>query len=317
MVSWVNPDHTYESVGFDEYVREGVKAALDNVVTITGEDRVNVAGYCVGGTLLGMAQSWLKARGDARINSLSFLTTLFDFSEPGEVGNYISEQVYSVIEQSVRSKGYFDGRILGLGFSLLRENNLFWSFFINNYLRGKDPTPFDILYWNSDSTNIPGDAYLYYLRNMYMDNRMREPGALSVMDLPLDLTSIDTPSYFLAAMSDHIVLWNAAYRSAHCLGGEKRFVLTESGHVAGVVNPADGGKYPHWVNETLPDSPQDWLAGARQVSGSWWRDWQAWLVQYSGAAGVPPAMATEIEPAPGSYVKKRLETTVLKEDIPA
>ncbi|WP_045825935.1 class I poly(R)-hydroxyalkanoic acid synthase [Teredinibacter turnerae] len=317
MISWVNPDHTYESVGFDEYVREGVNAALDNVVTITGEDRVNVAGYCVGGTLLGMAQSWLRARGDARINSLSFLTTLFDFSEPGEVGNYISEQVYSVIEQSVRNKGYFDGRILGLGFSLLRENNLFWSFFINNYLRGKDPTPFDILYWNSDSTNIPGDAYLYYLRNMYMDNRLREPGALSVMGLPLDLTSIDTPSYFLAAMSDHIVLWNAAYRSAHCLGGAKRFVLTESGHVAGVVNPADGGKYPHWVNDKLPDSPQDWLAGASQVDGSWWRDWQAWLVQHSGTEGEPPAMASALEPAPGSYVKKRLETTVVKEDVPA
>lgn len=314
MISWINPGDSLGDLTFDDYLEEGVKAGLDEVQNITDQSKINVTGYCVGGTLLGMAQSWLLNKNDKRINSLSFLTTLFDFSEPGEVGNYISEQMYPLIEQTVKAKGYFDGRILGLSFSLLRENNLFWSFFIENYLKGKDPTPFDILYWNSDSTNIPGEAYLFYLRNMYLENRLKVPQGVTAGGVALDLSKIKTPSYFLAAMADHIVLWPAAYRSAMCLGGKKRFVLTESGHVAGVVNPVDKGKYPHWVNDTLPESHSQWLAGARQAKGSWWSDWRDWLIPLSGELIKPPAMGKAIEKAPGSYVKIRLEPTVKASD---
>lgn len=312
MISWVNPDEDLDALTFDAYVHEGVLAAMDVVEEVTGQEKFNVTGYCVGGTLLGITQAYLLAKNDKRIQSLTFLTTLFDFSEPGEVGNYMSEQMYPLIEQMVNNKGYFDGRVLGLSFSLLRENNLFWSFFIENYLKGKDPTPFDILYWNSDSTNIPGPAYLYYLKQMYLRNRLIEPGGISIDGVGIDLAKIKTPSYCLAAMADHIVLWPAAYRSAKCLGGKRRFVLTESGHVAGVVNPAEQGKYPHWVNDKMPKDHQQWLQGARQQSGSWWSDWHQWLMPQSGekiAAPTAPGstLYPPLEPAPGAYVKVRLE----------
>ncbi|WP_075188088.1 PHA/PHB synthase family protein [Teredinibacter haidensis] len=311
MVSWVNPGEDLEGLTYDSYIEEGVVAALDVVESISQSDNVNVVGYCVGGTLLGMAQAYLLSKGDRRIQSLTFLTTLFDFSEPGEVGNYISEQMYPLIEKMVQTNGYFDGRILGLSFSLLRENNLFWSFFIENYLKGKDPTPFDILYWNSDSTNIPGPAYLYYLRVMYLENKLIQADGLEVKGVPIDLGKIKTPSYCLAAMADHIVLWPAAYRSAKCLGGKKRFVLTESGHVAGVVNPAAIGKYPHWVNDRMPKDHQQWLAGAKQQQGSWWNDWHRWLQQFAGEQRDLIDMGSVRYPvigdAPGCYVKVRLE----------
>jgi len=313
MVSWVNPGEALKDLSFDDYVNEGVVAALDVVEAVCENSAINVAGYCVGGTLLGVAQAYLLQQGDKRICSLSFLTTLFDFSEPGEVGNFISEQMYPLVEQLVRSKGYFDGRILGLSFSLLRENNLFWSFFIENYLKGKDPTPFDILYWNSDSTNIPGPAYLFYLRKMYLQNDLIQPGSFVVNGVGVDLKKITTPSYFLAAMADHIVLWPAAYRSAKSLGGKTRFVLTESGHVAGVVNPSEKGKYPHWVNGRMAKDHQQWLAGARQQQGSWWCDWLQWLQPFAGERVAARRCGSELFPplsdAPGEYVKVRLEKT--------
>lgn len=315
LVSWVNPDASHADVTFENYVREGVLAPLDVVENISRSNKINMVGYCVGGTLLGAAQAYLAEKGDTRVNSLSLLTTLFDFSLPGEVGNYISGQMYPIIEKAVINKGFLDGRVLALSFSLLRENNLFWSFFIENYLKGKDPVPFDILYWNSDSTNVPADAYLYYLRNMYLDNRLIEPGGITIDGVPIDLGKINVPSYSLAAMGDHIVLWQAAYKSARCLGGERRFVLTESGHVAGVVNPGGenegGGKYPQWVNAALVEDPDEWLAGAKQVKGSWWHDWHRWLSEKSGERIKPRKTGNSrykpIEKAPGRYVKLRLE----------
>lgn len=316
MVSWVNPDESMASITFENYIHRGVICAIDVVERVSHSKKINVTGYCVGGTLLGMTQAYLLARGDKRIHSLSFLTTLFDFSQPGEVGNYISEKMYPMIEQVVSKKGYFDGRILALSFSLLRENNLFWSFFIENYLKGKDPTPFDILYWNSDSTNVPGEAYLYYVRNMYLENKLVEAGAVVVDGVPIDLHLVKTPAYCLAAMADHIVLWQAAYRSARCLGGEVRFVLTESGHVAGVVNPAGEtpgeGKYPHWVNDQMAPDQGDWLNKATQIKGSWWHDWDRWLRERSGEPRRPRKIGNAkyqaIEPAPGRYVKTRLDS---------
>lgn len=311
MISWVNPDEHYGETDFQDYMFDGVIAALNVVEEVAGNNKINVAGYCVGGTLLGMTQAYLKARGDERINSLTLLTTLFDFSEPGEVGNYMNAQMLPMIEQSVKSKGYLDGRILALSFSLLRENNLFWSFFVENYLKGKDPVPFDILYWNSDSTNLPAAAYLFYLNQMYIGNRLREAGGIAIGDVALDLRSIDIPTYCLAAQADHIVLWQAAYRSAALLSGQVKFVLTESGHVAGVVNPVDRGKYGHWISEALPDNPEDWLSQATLVNGSWWSDWRQWLADRSGdmRPAHPPGSAAypPLADAPGRYVQTRLE----------
>ncbi len=312
LVSWVNPDEKLADKRFDDYAVEGVVAALDVVEKVSGQNKVNAVGYCVGGTLLGATQACLLARGDQRIKSLTLLTTLFDFSEPGEVGNYISEQSLPVIRQYTESKGYFDGRLLALSFSLLRENNLFWCYFIDNYLKGKDAIPFDILYWNGDSTNIPKDAYLYYLENMYVNNRLIESEGISVDGVPIDLGRIDTPTYCLATIADHIVLWPAAYRSARALGGDVRFVLAGSGHVAGVVNPVEGGKYPHWVNEQLPETAELWQRSAEQRQGSWWSDWLNWVQRHSGAKVAAPAAGSKqfpaLEDAPGRYVKVRLET---------
>ncbi|GLS27537.1 class I poly(R)-hydroxyalkanoic acid synthase [Marinibactrum halimedae] len=319
LMSWVNPTEDHAEKKFDHYISEGVVTALDVIEKIADAPSINVAGYCIGGTVVGIAASVLQKRNDKRINSATFLTTLFDFSEPGEVGNYISEQSYPMIEQSAKANGYFDGRILAFSFSLLRENNLFWSFFIDNYLKGKDPTPFDILYWNSDSTNIPTDAFLYYLRNMYMENRLREPGALHLDGESIHLQRLDVPTYALATVSDHIVLWQQAYESAKLIGQmtttpnrNVRFVLAGSGHVAGVVNPADGGKYDHWVNESLPESAEHWLESATEVSGSWWKDWDQWLASRSGEKQSANAQLGSdefppIEAAPGRYVKVRLE----------
>jgi polyhydroxyalkanoate synthase len=311
MISWANPDTSLRHIQFEDYVHKGVVAALNIVEACSGMHKINVAGYCVGGTLLAVSQAYLLARKDERIQSLSFLTTLLDFSEPGEVGSYISEYSYPLLEKNVKRQGYLDGRVLALSFSLLRENNLFWSFFIDNYLKGKDPIPFDILYWNSDSTNIPGPTYLYYLRNMYMGNRLIEPGRLEIDGVAIDLRSMTTPTYYLAALADHIVLWSGAYKSALALGGDLRFVLTESGHVAGVVNPPESAKYSHWVNDSLPGQTQDWLAGAHQKPGSWWDDWNNWLSVRAGAkrkARKPGCKSCPpIEDAPGTYVKVRLE----------
>lgn len=312
MISWVNPGEAESDFEFERYLFDGIVAALNVVKNITGSEQVNTAGYCVGGTALGMVQAYLSARGDNSIASMSLLTTMFDFSEPGEVGNYLNAQTLPLIEQSIKSKGYLDGRILALSFSLLRENNLFWSYFIENYLKGKDPIPFDILYWNSDSTNLPGPAYLYYLEQMYVGNRLCEDGALSVAEVPVVLSSIKVPCYCLAAQADHIVLWQSAYRSAALLGGNIRFVLTESGHVAGVVNPPDRGKYGHWRGSTdLQQPPEQWLADATLEPGSWWSDWRDWLLQHAGERVSPPTLGSSdfptLDNAPGRYVRVRLE----------
>lgn len=311
MISWVNPNQDHAHVGFEHYVQDGVIAALDVVQSITEQDKINVSGYCVGGTLLGITQNYLQQIGDQRVNSMTLLTTLFDFSEPGEVGNFLTGQLLPMLEQSVASKGYMDGRVLALGFSLLRENNLFWSFFIDNYLKGKDPVPFDVLYWNSDSTNLPAPAYLYYLNNMYIQNKLKDPGGIQVFGRDIDLSKTKIPCYSLAAIGDHIVLWQAAYRSAQLLGSQSRFVLTESGHVAGVVNPANKKKYGYWVSEKAAKNSEAWFSKAKKRDESWWNDWNTWLVEHSGEKRDPPAIGNEryqtLYEAPGLYVLERLE----------
>ena len=311
MISWVNPDADLAETDFTDYMQQGPIAALDVVCTIAKAKQVNLTGFCVGGTLSSVTTAYLRAIGDNRIASLTLLTTLLDFSEPGEIGNYLSEEMLPIIENNADIKGIFDGRILSLSFSLLRENSLFWSFFIKNYLQGKDPAPFDILYWNSDSTNIPAACYKQYLRNTYWENKLIDPNSWSIDGVGIDLSNIDIPVYFLATMADHIVLWKSAYQGLQYVSGAKRFVLAGSGHLAGVINPINGGKYPHWLNNNLPNDAEEWFSGATEHPGSWWSDWHAWLNQKSSKqtkALVPGAHKDypALYPAPGKYVLKRL-----------
>ncbi|MEY8251702.1 MAG: class I poly(R)-hydroxyalkanoic acid synthase, partial [Colwellia sp.] len=262
VISWVNPDATLSHKGFNDYMKEGPIAALDVIEQVTKSSKVNVVGYCIGGTLLATTQSYLLAKGDTRINSLTFLTTLLDFEEPGEIGVYLSEQMLPFLKKDIKEKGILDGRVLGLAFSMLRENSLFWSYFVNNYLKGKDPAPFDILYWNSDSSNLPAETFDFYMTNTYQENNLIKDGAVEVEGVPIELSKIDTPSYFLATIADHIVLWQASYKGAKAFSGPTRFVLAGSGHLAGVINSVDHGKYPHWVNDELSDSAEQWFEGS-------------------------------------------------------
>ena len=311
MISWVNPDASLAEVDFAGYMKLGPLAALDVVCDVTKAPKVNLTGFCVGGTLSSVTAAYLRAKGDERLGSLTLFTTLLDFSEPGEVGNYLSEDMLNMLEQSTEVKGIFDGRILGLSFSLLRENSLFWSFFIKNYLQGKDPAPFDILYWNSDSTNLTAACYKQYLRTTYWGNKLIEPNAFEIDGVGIDLGKIDIPVYSIATIADHIVLWKAAYKSAQNLGGDVRFVLAGSGHLAGVINPIEGGKYPHWLNPNMPENADEWLANAEEQPGSWWTDWHEWLAEKSGnqTKALVPGKTKQypaLYPAPGQYVLKRL-----------
>lgn len=310
VISWINPDASLSHKGFNDYVKEGPIAALDVIEDITGSAKVNVTGYCIGGTLLATTQAYLLAKGDTRINSLTFLTTLIDFKEPGEIGVYLSEKMMPFLKNNIKEKGILDGRVLGLAFSMLRENSLFWSYFVNNYLKGKDPVPFDILYWNSDSSNLPAETFDFYMTHTYQENNLIKEGIVKIDDVAINLKEINTPSYFLATIADHIVLWQAAYQGIKALSGASRFVLAGSGHLAGVINSVEHGKYPHWVNDKLPDSAEKWFEGATKKEGSWWTDWQNWILPQSGkkvnARKQGSKSYNSIEAAPGSYVLKRI-----------
>ncbi len=324
MISWVNPSAQMADKQFDDYMLQGPVAALDAVEAITGENKINTAGYCVGGMLLATTQSYLQNIGDERINSMTFFTTLLDYDEPGEIGNFISEQILSHLEKETGTHGVLDGRILGMSFSFLRENNLYWPFYINNYLKGETPSAFDILYWNSDATNLPANTFNFYIRNAYLNNCFVEAGSVILNEVPINLSTINLPTYFVAPKADHIVLWESAYQSARRLGdgisrqaAMKRFILAGSGHIAGIINPAESGKYPYWAcdssvgNEGLPEDPHAWLNEATKVEGSWWCDWYHWLAGLSGdkvdaqKVGIHPDFPA-LEPAPGSYVKVRI-----------
>lgn len=312
MISWVNPMSELADYDFSDYMHKGPLAAIEQIKAITKQQKINLTGFCVGGTLLSMTAAYLRAMGDESIASLTLLTTLLDFSEPGEIGNYLSEDMLPIIEKNAETNGVFDGRIIGMSFSMLRENSLFWSFFIDNYLKGKDPAPFDILYWNSDATNIPSACFKQYLRITYLENKLIESGAVVINGVSIDLANIDMPTYFLSTLADHIVLWQSAYEGTKIVSGDCRFVLAGSGHLAGVINPTKGGKYPHWINDELPDSAQDWLDGAKEHKGSWWPDWHQWLQATSGnkIKALQPGKNKQypaIMDAPGDYVLKRLD----------
>jgi polyhydroxyalkanoate synthase len=310
MVSWVNPDRRLADKNFDDYMVEGVFAALTAIEKATGMAEVNAIGYCLGGTLLAATLGYMKAKGDTRIKSATFLVTLTDFTDSGELGVFIDEEQLSNLEEKMQRRGYLEGSDMAVTFNMLRANDLIWSFVVNNYLLGKEPFPFDLLYWNSDATRMPPVMHSFYLRNMYQKNLLAVPGGISMKKIPIDLSSIDIPIYFLSCREDHIAPWKSTYKGAKLFGGKTRFVLAASGHIAGVVNPPEGGKYNHFINNNMPDTADEWFESATEISGSWWPDWQRWVTSFDKTqvpARIPgKGKLKAIEPAPGSYVTVRI-----------
>jgi polyhydroxyalkanoate synthase len=316
VISWVNPDERHAEKTFESYVQEGIIAALDAIEQQTGEKSVNAAGYCLGGTLLATTLAYLAGKRQAnRISAATFFTTMTDFTDPGELGVFIDEGQVSSLEKKMFERGYLEGSEMAGTFNMLRANDLIWSFVVNNYLLGKDPFPFDLLYWNSDSTRMPAKMHSFYLRKLYMENRLVEPGGITIDGVAIDLGKIKTPCYFISTIEDHIAPWKSTYAGARSFGGPVRFVLGGSGHIAGIVNPPAANKYGFWINPAakLPATPDDWLAGAQQNAGSWWTDWQAWLTAMDSEQTEPrdPAKGKlkVLEDAPGTFVKIRIDAT--------
>ncbi|CAN5714416.1 class I poly(R)-hydroxyalkanoic acid synthase [soil metagenome] len=312
VISWVNPDEKLTSLVFDDYMRLGPLAALDAIEKATGERKVSAIGYCIGGTLMATTLAYMAARNDDRIVACTFFTAQVDFTEPGELGVFIDEDQLAGVEQVMSKKGYLEGNEMATTFNMLRANDLIWSFVVNNYLMGKDPFPFDLLFWNADATRMPAAMHIYYLRNMYQKNLLAKPGALVIDNVPIDLGKITVPAYLQAGKDDHIAPARSVYKATQLFSGPVRFMLAGSGHIAGVVNPPSAKKYQHWLNETAKNPPtlEEWRAGATEYPGSWWNDWDKWLSEKSGAK-VPARVPGQgglpaIEDAPGSYVKVRL-----------
>ena len=307
VVSWVNPDEKLGHKDFEDYVMEGALAAIDAVETATGEPAVNLVGYCIGGTLLAATLAYMQAQGDTRAASATFFVSLIDFSIPGDLGVFIDEEQLESLENTMNERGYHDGREMAATFNMLRANDLIWSFYVRNYLLGKEPFPFDLLYWNADSTRLPARMHSTYLRTMYLENEFREPGGLTVAGVPIDVSAIQTPAYFISTEEDHIAPWEGTYLGAQLLSGPVRFVLGKSGHIAGIINPPEANKYGYYTGPEVEASSGEWRAAAEQHDGSWWTDWQAWLEQYAGEkipARQPGANGRPVvEDAPGSYVK--------------
>jgi polyhydroxyalkanoate synthase subunit PhaC len=310
MISWVNPDAKLAEKNFEDYMQEGYLDALDAIEQATGEREVNAIGYCLGGTLLNSTLAYMAAKKDDRIKSATFFVTLTDFEDAGELGVFIDEEQLKALEGKMNKRGYLEGSEMATTFNMLRANDLIWSFVVNNYLLGNDPFPFDLLYWNADSTRMPAKMHSFYLRKMYQENLLSKPNGITLAGVPIDLRKIKTPAYFLSTREDHIAPWKSTYRGTQLLGGPKRFVLAASGHIAGVVNPPESGKYGHWINTDLPPDPEEWFKGATEMAGSWWPDWHRWVTalakQQVPARQPGDGKLKAIEDAPGSYVKVRL-----------
>ncbi|MCK6263640.1 class I poly(R)-hydroxyalkanoic acid synthase [Vibrio sp. ZSDE26] len=312
MMSWRNPGKEQSHIEFGDYVTEGVVKAVSAIEEITGQEQINAAGYCIGGTVLASTVAYYAAkRMKKRIKSATFFTTLLDFSQPGEVGAYINETIVSALEAQNSAKGYMDGRSLSVTFSLLRENSLYWNYYVDNYLKGNSPVDFDLLYWNSDSTNVSAPCHNFLIRQCYLENKLVQDKGVKIGGVWIDLNKIKIPSYFISTKEDHIALWQGTYRGALNTGGNKTFVLGESGHIAGIVNHPSKNKYGYWVNDNLDDSAEEWLANATRTDGSWWTHWHEWLMTFNLKEQVEPYMqGSEINPvigaAPGQYVKQVL-----------
>jgi polyhydroxyalkanoate synthase subunit PhaC len=311
VISWVNPDERLADKTFEDYLVEGALAALDAVARATGEPDANVIGYCLGGTLLACALAYLAAKKEKRVHSATFFVSMIDFADPGELEVFIDEDQLAALEARMAKRGYLEGSEMATTFNMLRANDLIWSFVINNYLLGKDPFPFDLLYWNSDSTRMPAAMHGFYLRNMYLKNLLQKPGGLTLAGVPVDVTQVSVPAYFISTIDDHIAPWKSTYAGGKLLKGPVRFVLGGSGHIAGIINPPAANKYCYWTNETLPDSPDEWLKSAAQLPGSWWADWGQWIAKHGGKkvpARTPgKGKLKAIEAAPGSYARMRAD----------
>ena len=311
MLSWRNVGPELGHLTWDDYLEKGIFEAIRVVREISGADQINALGFCVGGTILATALAALAARGERPVASLTLMTTLLDFAEPGSLGLFVDEAFVRYREQTLGSGGILKGQELATTFSFLRPNDLVWNYVVSNYLKGDRPPAFDLLYWNSDSTNLPGPMYAWYLRHMYLQNELREPDRLVCAGQPIDLHRIGVPTFIFAAREDHIVLWRAAYASTQLLDGPVRFVLGASGHIAGAINPVSKNKHSYWTGpDRYPVDPEAWLAGATERPGSWWQDWASWLAEHRGAEKPAPAAPGNrrykaLEPAPGSYVKTR------------
>ncbi|HEY3908923.1 MAG TPA: class I poly(R)-hydroxyalkanoic acid synthase [Stellaceae bacterium] len=310
VISWVNPDARLAGKTFADYMHEGPFAALAAIELATGERQANVIGYCLGGTLLAATLAYMAVKRDQRIKSATFFVTMVDFAEAGELSVFIDEEQLAALEERMNARGYLEGRDMAQSFNMLRANDLIWSFVVNNYLLGKSPFPFDLLYWNADSTRMPAVMHSYYLRNMYQENLLVKPGGITLDGVAIDLGKIKTPAFLLSTREDHIAPWRSTYAATQIYNGPVKFMLSASGHIAGVVNPP-GGKYGHWENDDNPPTPEEWLAGATEHRDSWWPVWQRWVSRHGG--GEVPARRPgtgklkPIEDAPGSYVRVRAE----------
>ena len=312
MVSWRNVTAEHGHFTWDDYLSKGViAAARSGARGDSAASRSTRSASASAARMLGAALAVLAATGDERVESVTFLASMLDFSDTGEIGLFVDEASVAAREAAIGKGGVMPGRELAIVFSALRANDLVWSYVVNNYLKGRSPEAFDLLHWNADSTNLPGPMYCWYVRNTYLENKLREPGKVSVLGVPVDLGKIEVPAYVLATREDHIVPWRTAYGTTQLLGGESRFVLGASGHIAGIVNPAAKGKRSHWTGGEFGTGADAWLGGATETPGSWWTDWSAWLARFGGArvkarARLGNAKYKPIEPAPGRYVKERL-----------
>lgn len=307
MISWVNPDKKHKLKSFQDYMVEGPLAAIDAIEQATGQKDITALGYCLGGTLLTCTLAYMQANNDTRIKAASYLTTMVDFSEAGDLQLFIDETLLKKLDQSLETTGYFKGSEMVTAFSVIRANDLIWSFVVNNYLLGKEPFPFDILYWNADATRLTPTSHRYYLQHTYIHNDLVKPGKIHLQHIPIHIEKITTPSYLLAAKEDHIAPWETCYKTTQLLAGPTTFVLTASGHVAGVINPPDKKKYSYYTNTPYPSHAKEWLSGAKEHKGSWWEHWEMWQRQHSGET-IPALQPGSgklpvLEDAPGSYVK--------------
>ena len=312
LLSWRNITEELGELTWDDYLRSGVMQAIDVALDVTGADQVNALGFCIGGTLLASAIAVLKTNAEDKVASLTLLTTMLDFSDTGELGLLVDEKRVAAREAAIGSGGVMHGKELALTFSSLRANDLIWPYVVNSYLKGKAPAAFDLLYWNSDSTNLPGPMFCWYVRNTYLENNLRVPGKTIQCDIPVDLATIDMPVYVYASHDDHIVPWRTAYATTPLIGGEVTFVLGASGHIAGVINPPAKKKRNYWAAGVLDADADHWLATAQRVPGSWWPHWSAWLEKQAGAKVAARRKLgnrryRRIEPAPGRYVKVKAD----------
>ena len=311
IISWRNIPPELGHLTWDDYLEQGVMQAIKVAQEISGSRSVNALGFCVGGTLLACTQAVLAARGEHVVTSTTFLTTMLDFTDPGEIGVYVSREYLATREPALLAGARVHGSELANAFASLRPNELVWNYVVSNYLKGRTPPAFDLLYWNGDSANLAGPMYAYYLRNMYLDNRLREPEALTMCGESIDLSRLAMPAYVYASHDDHIVPWRSAYRTIALIGGDPTFVLGASGHIAGVANPPANKKRNYWTNELLTDDPDDWFGRAESHPGSWWPDWTAWLAKHGGARRPAPRRAGSqrhrpLAPAPGTYVLEQV-----------